>query len=189
MSTALPAVEERQIDGNYGEIFHNGHYQGDIRDFSGRIAIERRELPRAGTNGIVYRRGRITRDGALRIGKIDSRWENLFIDYANTSEDEKRRRRGAGIPIVADAQLLIKIDDPESFGAEEVLLYGVKFWEIPIGFTQNDMIERDVPCTWQSEALVKAIARPGNKLQSTVGSTPTGQQTWPAVGRDPDPVI
>ncbi len=28
-------VEERQIDGNYGEIYHNGHYQGDIRDFTG----------------------------------------------------------------------------------------------------------------------------------------------------------
>src|SRR4051794_3123652 len=107
--SALPALEEREIDGNYGEIFHNGHYQGDIRSFTGRLAIERREIPRAGTNGLVYRRGRISRDGSITLGKVDSRFEALLIGYANMSEDEKRRRRGQGEPVFPDAQLLIKL--------------------------------------------------------------------------------
>lgn len=197
MSAAIPAIEERQIDGNYGEIYHNGHFQGDLRDFAGRLAIERREIPRAGTNGIVYRRGRIARDGTLRLGKVDSRWENYFIEYAAMSTEEKRRRRAQGIPILADAQLLIKLDDPDSWGSEEILLTSVKFWEVGIGYTQNDMLERNIPVTWQGEVMVKAIARPGNK-QAT-GTLPAGDSfspplpsvtTWPAAGNpDGDPVI
>lgn len=186
--TAGP-IEERQIDGNYGEIYHNGKYQGDLRDFSGRLAIERREIPRAGTTGIVHRRGRVTRDGGLRIGKVDSRWEDMFFKTAGMTEAEKRRRRGQGIPVVDDAQLLIKVDDPDSWGSEEIMLFGVKFWEIPIGFTQNDMKELDIPCTWTSEELVKAIPRPGNKQGGKATYNSGDITTFPAAGNNGDPVF
>jgi hypothetical protein len=189
MSEALPAIEERIIDGNYGEIFHNGKYQGDFRDFTGRIAIERREIPRAGTTGVVYRRGRISRDGTLRIAKVDSRFEALLIDYANTSEEEKRIRRGQGIPTFPDTQLTIKLDDPDSWGSEIITIFGVKFWEIGIGFTQNDMVERDIPVTWQREAMPKAIPRPGNKQGAAASLNQGDITTYPAAARQTDPVI
>lgn len=184
----LPAIEERQIDGNYGEIFHNGHFQADLRDFSGRLAIERREIPRAATNTMVYRRGRITRDGSVRIGKVDSRWENVFVQYANMSAEEKRQRRAAGIPIIVDSQLLIKLDDPESWGAEEMVLFGVKFWEVGIGFTMDTLTERDIPVTWQAEAIPKAIPRPGNH-QGAAGQLPAGEQTWGNIDRAPGDLV
>ena len=177
------------MDGNYGEIYHSGHYQQDIRDFSGRIAIERRELPRAGTNTIVYRKGRITREGSIRIAKVDSRFEALFLIYANKTTTERRADRGQGIDSFPDTQLLIRLDDPDSWGAEEIMLFGVKFWEIPIGFTQNDMVERDIPCTWHSEMLVSAIPRPHNKQGALAHLGPGDRTTWPAAGADPDPVI
>jgi hypothetical protein len=179
-------VEERQIDGNFGEIYHNGHYQGDLRDFTGRIAIERRELPRAGGVDTVYRRGRVTREGTFRLTKIDSRWEELFFNYSDKSPEDMRGDRARGVDSMPDMQFIIRLDDPASWGAEEIALFGVKFWELGIGFTSNDMLERDLPCTWQANTLVRGIPRPGNKHGWT---PPPGEQTWPAAGRDPDPVI
>jgi hypothetical protein len=186
---ALPPIEERAIDGNYGELYHNGHFQGDMQGFTGRLSIERRELPRAGTNQSVFRRGRVSRDGSVSRLKVDSRFEHMFIRIANLSEEEKRRARAElGQSIVPDTQLMIKLDDPDSWGAEEILLTGVKFWELPIGFTMNDMITHDLPVTWQGEELVKAIPRPHNR-QGALGALPTGERTYAASGRDPDPVI
>lgn len=177
------SYEERQIDGNYGEIFHEGHYQGDFRDFTGRIAIERRELPRAGTNGVVYRRGRIAREGTLRVAKVDSRFEELFITYINKSTEQRRADRARGTDSFPVTELIIKLNDPESWGVEEIQLLGVRFWEIGIGFTMNDMLERDVPVTWTSEKLVTGIARP-DRTHGGPGGTgwapPAGEQTWGA---------
>lgn len=179
-------VEERQIDGNYGEIYHQGHYQGDLRDFTGTISIERRELPRAGENDTVYRRGRITREGSFTLTYIDSRFTELFFNYTEKTANDMRADRARGIDSFPDTQFIIRLDDPASWGAEEIAIFGVKFWEIPIGFTANDMVERALPCTWQANTLVQGVPRPGNKHGWT---PPAGQQTWPAVGRDPNPVI
>jgi hypothetical protein len=190
---ALSTIEERRIDGNYGEVFHQGKYQGDILDISGRIAIERRELPRAGTNTMVYRRGRITREGTVRLGKVDSRFEALIINYASKSAAEHRAARGQGRPVFPDTEFTIKIDDPDSWGSEEIKISGVKIWEIGIGFTSGDMLERDLPITWHTEQLLHAIPRPGNRqgLQGYDVSLPPGDiTTWGDVaGSDPDHVV
>lgn len=176
-------IEDRRIDGQYGEVWHEGVYQGDILEITGRIAIERREIPRAGNSGVVFRRGRVSREGSFRIGKIDSRFENKILQYIRLSPDEKRKLRRQGIAAFPDTWLTIKVDDPDSWGVEEIQLLGVKIWEVGIGFTMGDLLEREIPFTWESENLVKGIARAGNKQQWTVDPDQDGDnQTWPAAG-------
>jgi hypothetical protein len=187
-ATQVPtaAVEQRFIDGNFGRIYHNGNYQADLREFSGRLSIERREIPRAGTNGTIYRRGRIAREGSFRLGYVDTRFTKLLIDYANKTPDEMRAARGQGIDIFPSFEFTIALDDPDSWGAEEIKLMGVRFWEIGLGFAQNEYLERDLPCTWDTEMVVKGIPRPGN-LDGY--DTPANQTTWGGAGFEGSPVI
>ena len=159
-------LEEREVNSEYGEIWHEGHYQGDLIGFSGTISIEKREVPVAGQNTVIYRRGRVARNGTLSIAKCDSRWEAYIIYMASLSTQERRKLRNEGINPTPPTYLMIKLDDPDSWGAEEIVIYGVKFWEIGIGFAGSSIIQRDIPCTWQSEKMISAIPRPGN-LQSS----------------------
>lgn len=187
-ATQIPtsSVEERFIDGDYGRIYHNGHYQADLREFQGRLSIERREIPRAGSNTVVHRRGRIAREGSFRLGYVDSRFTKLLIDYANKDPDAMRAARNNGVDIFPSFEFTIQLDDPDSWGSEEIKLKGVKFWEIGLGFSLNTMVERDLPCTWENESIPKGIPRPGN-LNGF--DTPAGQTTYAGAGYDGSLVI
>jgi hypothetical protein len=178
-------IEEREVNSEYGEIWHEGYYQGDLIAFSGTLAIERRDVPVAGQDATVYRRGRVTRTGTLSIAKCDSRWEALIIYYAGLSVDQRRTLRNQGIDPFPSSQLLIKLDDPDGWGPEEILFSGIKFWEIGVGYAGSTIIQRDIPVTWQSERMLTAIARPGN-LQAIEGipASPAGQ-TYPAFAGNP----
>lgn len=196
--TIHPAtVEDRRIDGEYGEVFHEGKYAADIVEIQGRIAIERREIPRAGQTSSVTRRGRVSREGTIRISKVDSRFESLIIKWANYTTKERREARAQGTELYRDTWLTIKLDDPDSWGSEELQLFGVKFWEIPIGFTQGDLIDRELPMTWEREQLNAGIPRPGNKGRwekvngvwtQVQWNKPPGEETWAGTDYDEQPI-
>lgn len=162
-SLTTTAIEERRIDGIYGEVWQEGQYQGDIMELQGSIQIEQRQIPRAGTTATVFRRGRVTRQGQLTLGKVDSRFEQLIIGWASYSVEDRRRLRSLGHNPWPDTWLTVKLDDPDSWGLEEIQLRGVKFWEISIGYGQGDLITQSLPFTWESESLMQGIARPGNQ--------------------------
>jgi hypothetical protein len=175
-------LEDRRVDGQWGEVWHQGVYQGDILEITGRIAIERREIPRAGTNNVAFRRGRVSREGSFRVGKVDSRFEKFILDMAGISVQQRRAARDQAVDLFPETWFMVRIDDPDSWGAEELQLLGVRFWEIPIGFTMGDLLEREIPFTWEEENLMKGIPRPGNHSGFT---TPAGKQTWGPIGGDP----
>jgi len=178
-------LEQREVNSEFGEIWHEGHYQGDLIAFAGSLSIEKREVPVAGQDNIIYRRGRISRTGTLSVAKCDSRWEAYMIYFAGLSVQARRKLRNEGINPVPPTVLMIKLDDPDSWGAEEIALYGVQFWEIGLGYAGQTIIQRDIPVTWQSEKMLRAIPRPGN-MQAAEGieSNPEGQ-TYPAFGETP----
>src|SRR4051794_27045848 len=122
MPTVSTGIEERQIDGNYGEIYHNGHFQADITAFTGTISIEQRALPVAGENTTIYRRGRISRTGSFSLIYVDSRFTELFFNYTEKSASDRRKDRAAGVESFPDFQFIIRLDDPDAWGAEEIAL-------------------------------------------------------------------
>ena len=194
-------LEEREVNSEYGQIYHEGQYQGDMIAVTGTISVEKREVPVAGQDIMVYRRGRVTRTGTLSIAKCDSRWEAMMIYFAGLTVEERRLLRNSGIDPFPSTTLMVKLDDPDSWGAEEIQLAGVRFWEIGLGYAGATIIQRDLPFSWQSERMVHAIPRPGN-LQTSLEHIPAqpselgyegkpGGQTWPgfAPGGATGPVI
>jgi hypothetical protein len=178
-------LEDRRIDGMYGEVFHEGKYQGDILEITGRIAIERRELPVAGTDRVAFRRGRVSREGSFRVGKVDSRFEKFILGYAGKSLADRRQDRANGEDSFPETWFTVRVDDPDSWGAEELQLQGVRMWEIGIGYTMGDLLEREIPFTWESELIMQGVPRPNNLYNAV---PPGGEQTWGAIERD-GPVI
>lgn len=189
-TTTVADLEERAIDGNFGEIFYNGIYQGDITDISGTVVIAKQEIPVAGTDRVVLRRGRVARDGTMTILKIDSRFEALILGYAGMTPQERRERRGAGIPVFHAVQLIIKLADPDSWGTEEIQLLGVKMWQTSLGFAANSMVTDAIPITWNNERILNAIPRPGEEALLAELGVPAvldegAVTTFPAAGSMP----
>jgi Phage tail tube protein len=182
MPIVTSAVEERRIDGNYGEIFHEGKYQGDLASFTGRVAIERRTIQRAGADQVIYRRGTVSREGTFVVNKVDTRFEARLLEYANMTVDQRRALRDQGVEAWPETDFIVVLNDPDAWGAERIQITGVKLWEIAIGFAPGDLIERDLPATWRTEKILQAIGRPGNKQ---------GAATYPnaqGAGHQGDPV-
>ena len=183
-------IEERAIDGNYGEIFYKGVYQGDITDISGTVVIAKQEIPVAGTDRVVLRRGRVARDGTMTILKVDSRFEALILGYASLTPQERREKRGQGVAVFPGVSLIIKLADPESWGTEEIQLLGVKMWQTSLGFAPNAMVTDAMPITWNHEQILNAIPRPGEEsLLGELGVPavldPGAETTYPAAGGTP----
>lgn len=179
--TLTGSIEERRIDGSYGEIWHEGKYQGDIASFTGRIAIERRQIQRAASMDVVFRRGVVTREGTLVINKVDSRFEAKFFSFLNKTVQQRRADRNSGVATWPDTDFIVVLDDPDSWGAEKLHVQGVKLWEIGLGFAPGDYTDRDLPITWQRENPLTYIPRPNNKQGATAhpGAVAAGNEGDP----------
>jgi hypothetical protein len=179
-------VEERAIDGEYGQVYINGVWQNDIQDFTGTVSFEQRTIKVAGSNRQVYRRGMVSRSGSFTWLKVDSALEAYMLNgYADLDPDQRRANRAQGIDTFPDILIAVVLDDPESWGSEELHLSGGKLWTLPIGYSNTAMLTRNVTCTWDQEAVV-GIPRPGNTYGFT---TPSGEKTWVGAGQGAAPLI
>jgi hypothetical protein len=99
---------------------------------------------------------------------------------------DRRIDRAAGRDSFPETWFTIRVDDPDSWGAEEIQLLGVRLWEIAIGYTMGDLLEREIPFTWEYEKLIQGVPRPGNLGDWT---QPQGEQTWAAIDQSDSHVI
>ena len=162
MAVGDPFVGEKVIDGQYGEVYRDGIWMADVVEISGTISIDRKDIPLAGTTSNHYKRGKTSREGTLRVHHIDSRWLEEFLDFSSKTLSERRAARDAGTPLSSRFNLLLSLDDPESFGAEQLMLYGIVLWEMPVGFSIEDLVDREFPFTWEREELVEGVQQPSN---------------------------
>lgn len=160
MAVGDPIPAERRIDGMYGEAYRDGRFLADVIEVSGTLSIDRREIMRAGSVRTAHKRGRVTAEGTLRYQAVDSRWLKEFMAFTSMSLAERRAARDAGNPVTSPFDLQLTIDDPESWGAETLMLYGVVMWSHSIGFSIADLLEREIPITWDAEELVDEIVQP-----------------------------
>jgi len=145
----IPA--EKRIDGMYGEAWVDGVWWADLIEVTGTITVEKKAINPAGSVQTYNKRGRVTREGNCRFDKVDSRHEKKFIESVNRSlEDRRANRANAWFPRF---NLLLQLDDPDSWGAEKITLGGCEFWNMPIGFSLADMRQIELEFTWEYESF------------------------------------
>lgn len=156
----------RRIDGATGEVWMDigGSMEmaADIVEINGAIRKERKDVPIPGTRNTHHKSGRITREGSFRFQKIDDRYESYFLSQLQDLATLRALRDANGGNLPNNTfSVLINLDDPQAWGASTMLITGVEMWELPIGFNLNDLIEREIPITWENEIPQRTLDRTG----------------------------
>lgn len=137
---------DRTINGSYGELFLDGVWQTQVQRVEGRITINRREVRLAGARQTGFKATGTSGDGTITGFKVTSHFLRMVGAY-------QRHSRSRQVP----ALIRYELDDPEAFGAEVVELLGVKFWEVPIGFQVDELVEEAIPFTFINHNLLSCI--------------------------------
>lgn len=146
----------------HGSAWRNGVQLAEGIEVNVNVEINRMEMPLVGTTKQGYKPGRESREGTLRIQKIDSAWEMEVYSFLTQSVAERRRNRGTGKGGLRPFQLQLELDDPDALGYELWQLEGCLIWRLPLGFSiSDDIIDREFPLTWESETPLAHFERTG----------------------------
>lgn len=145
----IPA--EKRIDGMYGEVWVSNIWWADLVDITGTITVERKAINPAGSTQTYNKRGRVTREGTCRFDKVDSRHEKKFIESVN--KDITTRRAARGTSWFPKFNMVVILNDPDAWGAEQITLGGCEFWTLPIGFSLGEMRQTELQFTWETESF------------------------------------
>jgi len=158
--TQISSVNEGlfRFGGMYGAAYRDMKLLADVVEVSGAVEIARIDVPLVGKTKQGYKTGRESREGTLRIQKIDSKWELEIFQFLSQGLDERRAARDSGQPTLRPFTLLVEFDDPDALGVEKWQLDGCLLWRMPMGFSiTDDIVDREFPLTWETEKPLKAF--------------------------------
>ena len=148
----------RRMGGMYGSAWRDGVMLSEAVEVSGAVEINRIEVPLVGQTKQGYKPGRESREGTLRIQKIDDSWELEIWKFLSQTLATRRAARGTATATLRTFDLKLSLDDPEAYGLSEWQLENVQIWRMPVGFSiTDDIIDREFPITWESERPVEAF--------------------------------
>lgn len=136
----------RVISGTYGELWHDGVWLTNVTGVEANVEIMKEDVPRAGTRWMGKKVMGLEGTGTL-------------TGYFVTSElieqiGQVARERGREFV----TQLIVKLDDPDSFGAYRVLLKNVSFDSIPLAnYTVGQYVEFELPFTFLGYEILDPI--------------------------------
>lgn len=136
----------RTIYGNFCEVWHEGQWVTNAQSVEATVEIGTQEITVAGTRWVGYKTTSLTGTGALNTYKINSDFIRLIGSIALEG----------GKPYVTE--LILKLDDPEAFGAERIRLKHVQFTTIPLGkFEAGSVVQEELPFTFTGYDLLDVI--------------------------------
>lgn len=146
-----PILSSRTILGSYGELFSvtgagagTETFMAGINGFEAKLVVEKKDIKRAGTKMMGYKRGLITGEGTMKGMKVTSGFLQRFVDEIGGTTPPPLKLRS-------------KLDDPEALGAEIITFLHVSLWEIPMGWMAGEVVEEDIPFTFEDFTLDTAI--------------------------------
>jgi len=139
----------RIINGSYGELWHDGQWLTNVISVEATVEITKEEVPRAGTRWVGHKTTTLTGTGTINGYKVTSDWVQRIGQVANNR----------GVPFVTE--LIVKLDDPEAFGAYRVRLKNVQFDSIPlVNYEVGSLVEEEIPFTFTEYDLLDTFNAP-----------------------------
>jgi hypothetical protein len=139
----------RVINGSYGEVWCEGVWLTNAQSAEALVEIEKEEINRSGTRWKGHKTMGLTATGNIKGYKLTSEFIKKIGAVANDR----------GKPFVTE--LIYKLNDPESFGAERIRIKGVQFDRIPLSsFEVGSIVEEELPYTFSGYELLDEIKRP-----------------------------
>lgn len=179
----MPGVQDalHRFGGMYGSAYRNGFQLAEAVEVMGNVAVARIEVPMVGVTKQGYKAGRETREGTMRVQKIDSSWELEIYEFLSQSLAQRRLNRGTSVRTFS---LKLENDDPEAYDKEQWQIDGVQIWQMPLGFSiTDDIVNREFPITWAAETPLHVF-----QVDRTTGAvtdrTPTATLGYSGTGTD-----
>ena len=123
--------EKRVVNGSFGELWIDGMQIAEITSIEAMITIDREDIAIAGQLEKGTKITGMKGTGSFTLKKTFSRFQDFF----------KGIKLGKDIAFM----MIIKLDDPDSYGAERFIANGCKFeGDFPlINFENNSMVSQD----------------------------------------------
>lgn len=133
-------LSEYAINGSFGEVLTgDGNWLTEIQSVQATLRIARRDIMRAGTRSVGYKPMTVSGEGTLSMIKVTSEFLQVVSEMMRGGNTQRQKR----------TTLNIRLKDPDALGTEEVRLLDVKFWEINFGFNVDEIIEQQIPFTFE----------------------------------------
>lgn len=136
----------KAINGTFGFVYSEGEWITNAKAAEAMVEIAKEEIPTSGTRWMGHKVMGLTGSGSITNYKLTSKFIRLVGQVAN--DDEK--------PYVTE--LIFKLADPSSYGAERIRLKNVQFDRIPLGkWEVNSIVEEELPFTFSGYDLLDEI--------------------------------
>ena len=172
-----------RFSGMYGSCWRDGIQLAEVVEVSGAVEVNRIDVPLVGQTKTGYKPGRESREGTLRVQKIDTKWEMEMYQFLSAGLRQRRINRDQGIGTLRPFSVLLEYDDPDALGIEKWQLDGCLIWRMPVGYSiGDDLVEREFPITWEFERPIYAFhaERTGSGFPAAVWySDSSGQPLGP----------
>lgn len=132
--------------GNFGTVMHDGEFLTSVQKVEAKVEIEKQEIKVAGTRKIKHKTTTTKGTGSIGMYKVTSKFA---IAISRIMDD-------SASPFVTE--LIIKLDDPESDGADMIRLKGVQFDNIPLAnFEVGSTVEEELNFTFDDFEYLNAM--------------------------------
>lgn len=138
---------KRVINGNYGQLFdEDGNWLSNVTSVEANIEIGMEEIKLAGTRWLGNKTTTLKGSGSINGYLVTSEW---IEKMAQVTDD-------VSSPYVTE--LVVKLDDPESFGAYRVRLKNVTFDRIPvINYEVGSIVEQEYTFVFSGYEIMDKI--------------------------------
>lgn len=136
----------KTINGSYGYVYHDGQWLTNVKQAEATVEINKEEILRSGTRWVGHKVTSLTGTGSITSYKVTSQ----FIKVVGAIAKDNAKPYAT--------ELIFKLADPESNGAERIRLKGVQFDQISLGnFEVGAIVEEELPFTFSGFELLDVI--------------------------------
>ncbi|WP_308737573.1 phage tail tube protein [Paenibacillus sp. AR247] len=146
----------RVINGTYGYVYHDGTWLTNIKSAEANVEITKEEIKRAGTRWTAHKVTGLSGTGTISGYKVTSEFVERIGRIADDSQGTFRIADDSQGTFITE--LILKLEDPESYGAYRVRLKGVTFDKIPLmHFEVGAIVEEELPFNFTGYELLDKI--------------------------------
>lgn len=109
----------RVMSGTFGEAWLDNEYVGEVYKAQAKSSFNKEKIARCGVMSADYKTTSIENKGSLGMHKINSRMAKAIGNQIRNGRDVR-------------FTIILKLDDPDAFGAERVQLIGVSFDDLTL---------------------------------------------------------
>lgn len=136
----------RTINGSFGEMWESGKWVTQVYEVEATIDLEKADVKRSGTRWTAKKLVGVSGSGLFKGYKVTTEW---ITKIGQVLDDNKKEYV---------TSLIVKLDDPESFGAMRVELTGVTFDKIDlVKYSVGAIVEEEFPFTFTGATLLDQI--------------------------------